>query len=77
VEVGPLEKPVNRNICEALRLSEELLALSAQGEEQAMDDGCRILFGIVRDCAHKIRSSAERERETHSYTGHWERGAVS
>jgi len=60
---------LNRHIEETLRLSSELMALSEAGEAEAEDDGCRILYGIVRDCAHKLRSVAERELEKHGYPG--------
>lgn len=61
--------PLNRHIEETLRLSHELMALSEAGEAEAQDDGCRILYGIVRDCAHKMRSVAQRELEKHGYPG--------
>lgn len=67
---------MNQHIRDALRLSRELLTLSARGEAEAPDDGCRVLYGIVMDCAHKIRSSAERERDAHRDMGLWEEGSV-
>jgi hypothetical protein len=74
--MAPKEMPMNLHIQEALKLARELLALSARGEAEAPDDGCRVLYGIVMDCAHKIRSSAERERDAHRDLGLWEEVSV-
>ena len=65
----------NKHIEEVLRLSQDLMSLSEEGEADSPDDGCRLLYGIVRDCAHKMRSSAERERDAHRRRGIWERSA--
>jgi hypothetical protein len=63
----------NGHIDSVLRHCEELLSLSEQGEAAALDDGCRLLYGIVRDCAHRMRASAERERDAHKRPRIWER----
>jgi len=64
---GALQVTHNRDqyIVEALRLTREMLGLAELGEGSAADDGCRILFGEIRDCAYKIRAHAERERDAH------------
>lgn len=62
-------RPGERPIQEALRLAAELLKLSENGEAETTDDGCRILMGVVRDCAYKIRALAERELRKYSNTG--------
>jgi hypothetical protein len=42
------------------------------------DDGCGVLFGVMRDCAYHIRAEAERERDEHELRGEWnEQGASS
>lgn len=47
--------------------------MSEEGEASAPDDGCRLLCGIVRDCAYRMRASAEKERDAHRRMGIWER----
>ena len=54
------------SILEVLRLTQELLALADRADTEEEDDSCRILFGVVRDCAFKIHSEAEREVQRHS-----------
>ena len=62
------DKPMrddNANIRKVLQLSRKMLILADEGQAAAEDDGCRLLFGIVQDCAYKIRMEAEREQRTH------------
>jgi hypothetical protein len=66
-----MDLPFNKHLHEVLRLSNELMALSEKGEADAADDGCRVLYGIVRDCALRIRSGARSEREAHRKMGVW------
>lgn len=56
-------------IDEVLRVTGELLALAEAGESEATDDSCRILYGVVRDSAHKIRALAEKELRAHADRG--------
>lgn len=63
--------PGNNSIRESLRLARELTLLADKGEVDCADDGCRVLYGVVRDCAHKVRSQAEREKEAHILKGIW------
>lgn len=51
------------------RLSREMIILADEGHAAARDDGCRLLFGVLQDCAYKIRQAAEREREAHRLAG--------
>lgn len=54
------------NIQKVIQLSREMLILADEGQAAANDDGCRLLFGIVQDCAYKIRLEAEREQRSHN-----------
>ena len=47
-------------------LAAELVVLADSGDENRDDDGCGILFGVVRDSAYKIRKLAQRELVVHS-----------
>jgi hypothetical protein len=62
----------NNNIKKTLQLSRDMIILGDQGLASAQDDGCRLLYGVVQDCAYKIRMEAERERARHQFVGIWE-----
>lgn len=53
----------NANIRKVMQLARELLILADEGQAAARDDGCRLLFGVVQDCAYKIRLEAERSAQ--------------
>ncbi|HNY26896.1 MAG TPA: hypothetical protein PLA90_10450 [Candidatus Sumerlaeota bacterium] len=59
-------------IRKALDFSRELIILADEGEASSEDDGCVLLFGVIRDCAYQIRASAEREKQTHAARGLWD-----
>lgn len=40
----------------------ELIILADEGDELCQDDGCRVLSGVIRDCAYRLRMEIERER---------------
>mgnify|MGYP001593183741 CR=1 FL=1 len=67
----------NRHIREALDIARKLTILADEGESESQDDGCSVLFGVIRDCAYKIRGRAERERDVHKLLGVWEPGEDS
>ncbi len=64
-------RPYNETIEETLVLSETMLALSDKGDEVREDDGCGILYGVVRDSAYEIKQLAETEKEAHIKKGWW------
>ena len=39
----------------------ELITLADEGDANCRDDGSRVFFGVVRDCAYKILTEAKRE----------------
>jgi len=55
----------NNNILKALEIAKALMDTANKGEAASGDDGCRILFGVMRDCAYKIRREAERQCQVH------------
>lgn len=65
-------KLANQYIRKALDYARRLTVLADEGEGASRDDGCAVLYGIVRDCAYKIRNSAERERDVHRLSGRWD-----
>lgn len=62
----------NDHIKESLELVRSLIILADEGERDSNDDGCRLLYGVIRDCAYKIRKEAERERQAHQQSNKWE-----
>ena len=62
----------NRCLKKALNMARELTILADEGEARCDDDGCAVLYGVIRDCAYKIRGTAEREKEVHRQRGLWE-----
>lgn len=62
----------NDYLREALRLAQELITLADEGEAASRDDGCRILYGVMRDCGYRLRREAERERRVHQANGYWD-----
>lgn len=66
-----MEEKCNDHIRETLEYARRLSILADTGEQDSKDNGCAVLYGIVRDCAYKIRSRAEFEREEHRLKGKW------
>jgi len=62
----------NKNIVAALDLARQMVVLAEKGEAESSDNGCAVLFGVLRDCAYKIRKEAERERKAHQAIGNWD-----
>jgi hypothetical protein len=67
------------NLCirRALELANGLTVLADEGEAECLDDGCAVLYGVIRDCAYKIRGRAEEEREVHKLRGLWDEARAS
>lgn len=61
----------NEYIKRALRLAGEMKTLADEGESQAPDSSCAVLFGVIRDCAYTIQGRAEKEETTHRVIGTW------
>ncbi len=55
----------NQHLREVLEITKQLIILADEGDLDSEDDGCHVLYGIIRDCAYKIRAKAERERSIH------------
>ena len=62
----------NNNIRQVLEYARQLIILADEGEAESKDNGCSVLYGVVRDCAYKIRAEAERERESHKASNRWD-----
>jgi hypothetical protein len=55
-----------------LDLARQLLFIADKGDMQREDEGCGVLYGIVRDSAYKIRTQAQQEKEAHRQRGMWD-----
>jgi hypothetical protein len=64
-------KPCNQHIMRTLQLADEMICLADQGENDREDNGCGILFGVLRDSAYKLKKLAEAERRNHVRKGWW------
>jgi hypothetical protein len=67
----------NKHIKEALESARRLIILADEGEAGSEDDGCVLLYSVIRDCAYKIRTQAEREKDAHKARGHWKEESIS
>lgn len=64
-------KPCNLHIARTLQLADEMIALADQGDSDREDNGCGILFGVLRDSAFKLKQLAESEKRNHIRKGWW------
>lgn len=64
-------RPCNEMIQQTLDLADRMTRLADEGDAVREDNGCGVLFGIVRDAAFKIRREAEKERDAHVKKGWW------
>ncbi len=45
----------------AMELAEEMIRMTDRVENVCDDDGCLVVFGVIKDCAYKIKKAAQRE----------------
>ena len=43
-----------------------------QGDADREDNGCGILYGVLRDSAYKLKKLAEEEKQNHIIKGWWQ-----
>ena len=67
----PMQSTRNIHIEKALETAQLLIMLADEGEAVSRDDGCLLLYGVIRDCAYRIRQQAEREKDFHELKGCW------
>ena len=68
-----LVKPCNLHIVKTLKLGEEMMALADQGDADREDNGCGILYGVLRDSAYKLKKLADEEKKNHIAKGWWQK----
>jgi hypothetical protein len=67
-----LVKPCNLHIIKTLRLVEDMMKLADQGDADREDNGCGILYGVLRDSAYKLKKLADEEKKNHISKGWWQ-----
>ena len=48
-----------------------MICLADQGDADREDNGCGILYGVLRDTAYKLKKLAEDEKINHLRKGWW------
>jgi hypothetical protein len=66
-----MKQTCNTHLHKALDLVKQMIILADEGESVCSDNGCAVLFGIIRDCAYRIRMETEREMDVHLSKGIW------
>jgi len=61
----------NRNIRKTLNLVDEMIRVADKGDIEREDNGCGILYGVLRDSAYKVKKLAEQEKGKHIAKGWW------
>ena len=64
-------KPCNLHIVNTLKLVDEMIYLADLGDADREDNGCGILYGVLRDSAFKLKKLAEEEKLNHLKKGWW------
>ncbi len=64
-------RPCDESIKETLDLVENMLDLADRGDVVREDNGCGVLYGVLRDSAFRIKHLAETEKEVHIKKGWW------
>jgi hypothetical protein len=65
-------KPCNLHIINTLKLADEMIDLANRGDTDREDNGCGILYGVLRDSAFKLKKLAEEEKLNHIRKGWWQ-----
>ena len=55
----------DRYLKKTLDLTDEMIQLADQAEAACNDNGCAVVYGILRDSAYKVKKEAQRERQNH------------
>ncbi len=66
-----MRKDDNYLIIRADHLVREMIELSEEGDVRCVNNGCRVLFAVLRDCAYLCRREIEREKKARVALGTW------
>jgi hypothetical protein len=62
----------NENLLRTVEISKQMLELADRGDQDRNDNSCGILYGILRDCAYRLKDLAEKECEKHKISEKWD-----
>lgn len=65
-------RPCDKSIKNTISLAEMMVKIADEGDMVREDNGCGVLYGVLRDSAFKIRKLAEAEKNAHIKKGGWE-----
>jgi len=49
-----------KHIRAAIELAKEMIRMADHAGNTCDDDGCLVVYGVIKDCAYKIKESAQR-----------------
>lgn len=61
------DKAIKNTIC----IAEKMLEIADEGDMVREDNGCGVLYGVLRDAAFKVKKLAEAEKDAHIKKGWW------
>ena len=61
----------DRVLKETLELAQTMLTLAERGDQIREDNGCGVLYGVLRDSAYNLKKLAEKEKAAHKKKGWW------
>ena len=64
-------RPCDKRIEETIGLADKMLKLADQGDVVREDNGCGVLYAVLKDAAFKIKRLAEAEKDVHIKKGWW------
>ena len=64
-------RPCDETIKKTVSITEMMLKIADEGDMVREDNGCGVLYGVLRDAAFKIRKLAEAEKNAHKKKGWW------
>jgi len=65
-------KDCDRAIQMTLDLVQAMIELADHGDDVREDDGCGVLYSVMRDAAFKIQKLAQAEKQAHIKKGWWQ-----
>jgi hypothetical protein len=58
-------KPCDLNLKQSLELAERMISLSFSGDADREDNGCGIIYGVMRDAGFRLKDLVTREIDNH------------
>ncbi len=61
------QDPIEKNLKTVIELCYEMLEIADHGDKLRDDEGCGVVYGMLRDAAYKIRRVTEKELKKHEH----------